>query len=1103
MQPLYQVFYKQYGARRIQNLLAPRPLTLMSLPRDSMLHFYSGNSSEPHIDTSKMFLGINARKVIIDFPSALTSTLGNPRSHVVVLRPLFKDFLTANRKYRYLHEGYLTVDDSYTLFVENYSFIDLTYRYPTNPLQAYQKWFNAHKTIFDRVDSISAQRGKNHFFFCNVPDDLPSFSLLNVYKLRTSINMLKIFDTPDKLFILHLFKWLDAERGTIENNIFKDVKKDNLSRVNIVFNVKDGRSVVINLGLINSWIKGQEDPNETKSVSQITSIQMQKVLLKFLMSFQSDVTDIQTVETSTSVGNKTTDPQDLQEEQDIEELTHEYEAMQDMDNDDIDTHEYEDALSMVNRVQSSTNKTVPLSNLKLDNAALDRILNTEVTLDDQLKDLDNDIDTLEALTVRKLKDKGLQVQADGIVKEEVIGTVDTPLVDIQQKVYHFEDVDSSLKRQINTQADYGLLSATDYKKLVKDIEAYKDSEDPYNSGQKTIKAMIIAPEELKLSTEKITIHASELVQDKSMLESSLLALDQDYIGKILKKDMLAMTHGLQKAGVVIRNHEVEVDTSALGSYENHTLELKPIDGQVSTVRFRVPVIDEDGSFKSGNSKYFLRRQRVDIPIRKIRPTEVALTSYYGKTFVRVNSKKANSSLEWLYKELNIASMTEHTYIKRVNPARVFDNDFTAPYIYNALADNYKSIITTKYTLVFDHNEREKLADAALLSRLEVNGSRVAGFTAGKQLITVDKDNIFSIVDKNVITPVGDIFTMLELDPHKAPVDFTEVNIFSKALPVAFVLGYTLGFKNLIKLLQVKYRVIEGRQQKNLHSHEYAISFRDYSYIFSRKDRVASLILAGFNEFEKQLRMYEVEDFNHKDVYLNLMETKGLSAIYMRELNLIEQLFVDPITKEILEQMKEPVTFNGLLIRSTEMMLSYEHPDSQDMQAMRIRGYERLPGAVYKEMVGAIRQYRNKNIAGKSKIDISPYQIWSTIMKDPAIKLVEDINPIQNLKESEIVTYVGEGGRSKDAMNKASRAYHQNDMGIISEATVDSSDVGVNAYLSANPRFKDLRGLPIIDNEPIVPSSLVSTSALLAIASDKDDPKRVEISMKCIHYMSIT
>jgi hypothetical protein len=169
-----------------------------------------------------------------------------------------------------------------------------------------------------------------------------------------------------------------------------------------------------------------------------------------------------------------------------------------------------------------------------------------------------------------------------------------------------------------------------------------------------------------------------------------------------------------------------------------------------------------------------------------------------------------------------------------------------------------------------------------------------------------------------------------------------------------------------------------------------------------------------------------------------------------------------------------------------------------MEHMRIRGYERIAGIAYGQLATAIRQFRSRNISGRSKIDMSPFAVWSTIMKDPAIKLVEDINPIQNMKESEIVTYVGEGGRGKESMNKASRAFHKSNVGVVSEASVDSSDVGVNFYLSANPNFKDMRGIVKTD-KVITPSSMVSTSTMLAPGSSNDDGKRVlnsPLQQKC-------
>ena len=61
------------------------------------------------------------------------------------------------------------------------------------------------------------------------------------------------------------------------------------------------------------------------------------------------------------------------------------------------------------------------------------------------------------------------------------------------------------------------------------------------------------------------------------------------------------------------------------------------------------------------------------------------------------------------------------------------------------------------------------------------------------------------------------------------------------------------------------------------------------------------------------------------------------------------------------------------------------------------------------------------------------------------------------------------------------------MGVISESTVDNSDVGINTFLSANPQFDSLRGTTkLFDITNPNPTSLLSTGAQLSVGSTHDD-----------------
>jgi hypothetical protein len=291
----------------------------------------------------------------------------------------------------------------------------------------------------------------------------------------------------------------------------------------------------------------------------------------------------------------------------------------------------------------------------------------------------------------------------------------------------------------------------------------------------------------------------------------------------------------------------------------------------------------------------------------------------------------------------------------------------------------------------------------------------------------------------------------------------------------------------LKLLKQNPVSVPAGKRVSLQANDYALVFSDETLIFSRDDKLASMIIAGFNEYHKTIRSFNLHSFDKKGVYVNLLEANKLGTRYIREMDLMQQMFIDPITKEILVDMKEPTTFNGLLVRACELLLDDKHPEELDTKFMRIKGYERVPGAVYRQLVGAIRQHNAQLGKASKQIVMNPYAVWKYVTEDPTKVQICEQNPIQALKESEAVTFSGAGGRSSRSMVKHTRAYHRNSMGTISESTVDASDVGINIFTSANPQFSSLRGISREFNfQKQGATSLMSTSGMLAPGSDRDD-----------------
>lgn len=492
-----------------------------------------------------------------------------------------------------------------------------------------------------------------------------------------------------------------------------------------------------------------------------------------------------------------------------------------------------------------------------------------------------------------------------------------------------------------------------------------------------------------------------------------------------------------------------------------------------------------------------------LPIRKISERKIALTSYYSKTFVERSAKKVNDYGQWIRDHVSNINMDREDHsIEELYHANEFDNSFMCPRIYSTLAMEFKSfkltpknyprsVGKTTYDVSLSHFKRVSLFGQDIIDTFETDGSIVMGTNGHGGYLVADKNSaLYHGQDGNLIA-IGTLETILQLDSSRAPTEFAELKILGRMIPIGLVLGYEMGLEKLIKLLKVEVRRVPVGTRVNLLPHEYAIVFNDETLAFNKDDTFASMILAGFNAYHRTIREYNVHEFNSRGVYLNVLESLGISHRYLRELDSLYQLFIDPITRDLLIEMKEPTTFRGLLLRSCELLQYDQHPDELDSAYMRTKGYERFAGAVYTEITKSIRAHAGRPGKSKLPIDLNPYQVWTAITTDSAKVQISEINPVENIKQQESMTYAGSGGRTSRSMVKRTRAFHDNDLGVISESTVDSSDVGVNIYSSANPTFTTVRGIARRFNKNKDGlTSMVSTSALLAPCVSNDDVRRV-------------
>lgn len=1092
----YQTFYRKFGIRLFPQIAFPvlNDSKFLELPLESIYHHvtYDGVQSGPAVDD--FLFRNNKRPIPVSSVIELTAHEGNPRKAGINAMSVVRDYIQSHRRMRILKSLDSATRDKQTLVVYNYSILTKTYKYPQSLFVRYYKWKNIFTTIIDTINSTFEHTSRQHFIPLSAPQFLPSVSQLTIAQKGINQTTLKVLKDNNAMVLLELWKWFSEDR---HDSVFSKIPKNKLHLVNLLFQ-ESGKWCVLNLGVLNSFYRPKEkevNPEGQDYVIHskigIDGGQLGKRLIRMMMTIMEAKTltakiqeDVPTEEHPVNQ-----DGVEIQGTSEVQDATVLDEDGDDED-DDVSAH-----AAMIDYVEPYKEQLA------------DAIFTPAASLGD---DLTSEMTPEEFAAHVKKEDLLLEEtlsQLNEIAHQEQNAPTDAeghPIYNLHEIIHSSTEIgpEDGVKRLCDKLSKDGAISAAEYKKFTKLAASYKEIKAV--DGTPLEKFVEIPPQMLTLDEAK-PVKDSSTVLDKTMLKSTLSVFDKKYVEEVLHRDYANTVLSVQKAGIAVTGYKVEKVEDVLGGYEAHTLKINPVIGMPSTIRFKLPIVNEDGTFVAQGTKYQLRKQRGDLPIRKVSPNKVALTSYYGKVFITRGRKNIDNYGYWLQTQVTAKALDkDDSHISGPVLADVFDHELHSPRTYSAVSAVLKSALVSGFELNFDHKEVLQTYPKDILVKYENNAHLVFGKSAiGGQYLIIDKTGSVYKTEDEQMQPLGSLEDFLGLETTSAPVEYATASVFGKDIPVGVILGLELGFEKLLGLLKVNPRRIETGQRANMTADEYALAFSDETLIFSKDNKLASMILAGFAEYYKTLKLFSVYSFNQRGVYVNLLEANGIGVRFVREIDLANSMFIDPITRDILIEMKEPTTYQGLLFRSCQMLLTDAHPKELDPAYMRIKGYERFSGAVYSELIQSIRAHNASLGRQNQPITMNPYAVWKRISEDPAKLQSSEINPIASLKEQEAVTYGGTGGRSRLSMTKSTRAYHKNDMGTISEATTDNSDVGINIYTSADPHFTSLRGMSKrFDFDNPNHTSLLSTSALLAPASSVDDQKRVNfVSIQQQHSVS--
>lgn len=1064
----YSQFIQRQGVKSPVYLLNP-PAVLQSelqLPRQSVLH-YLELSQDNHFPerTLNYFNGIKESKRIPIF--TVMDLAEKDRSMVVENKRAAEEvrrWVQNNlRQFQVADLLKAPNKDEQAISVFNYNLLKDLYKQREYAADRYRHFWYLQLTYWHHVAAAAKLDPTAHQIVpIDIPAAIPSREIFDRLLTLSPVQLMRVVTDPRLLRILDLYCWLNEKDRMMST--MKGIDLSIVDRITLELRT-GGYSCFLPLELLSNL----STESSVKSTQKLEPKRLRKLLLVFLRKLQQKVVEL--------AGD---DTPPVEKEDELEDLG---------GNEDIEgVIETESTVPTISGLQPELN--VQSLDDKLIIASADSDLNS-------LLDEDTGDDIFDAVFEKKIAAIG--EEKPGSAVKRLIEQLDEPAEEepepVALKPYSEDEVHTLLRtpsatEQLDQYIDNAIagktLTSAEIRALRKLKEARALVKNPYNDKE-SLDAFVTKPApSVALSKEAIQLPISNPLVAEDLKTDVLAQFNTQYLNTAYKKDVVACIQQFEHADIIIKDWRVEKVTSAVDHYELHSLTVKPLRGKESQIYFRLPVISRDNTFVSSGIEYAMKKQRIDLPIRKVSPIKVALTSNYGKLFIGRTERKANDPIAYIVKYIQSDYLGERAAIKRLVPAGKRLNHLKLPNIYSALASRFNEIQIGTDTLLLNPDDVKNHIKPEVVKALEEHQLMFCGYRANKHILAVDQRNVFYDYSNN-LERLGTIDELLQLDKDKLPRAFSTLRVLGDEIPLGVCLGYYLGLSGLIAATQTNYQIIGPRQQYRPSDDELVLRFADCKLVLATDTEEKKLLLAGFLYFKDITKLHPLALFDDQDVYLPLLEHRGSKVIHLKELVNLKDLFIDPITKDVLLGMDEPTDFLKLLLRANELLSDFSHPDVNDSRFIRVRGFDRIPGLMYRAIAEGVREHRIKGRAS-AKISVDPYKVWNAITQDNTVKITENINPVLNAKENEGLTIAGAEGLSKGAVPMALRRYHPSDAGLISEGTVDSSDVAINTYLTPYAKLNDIRGTVKTDAGEVQqnPMKLFSTAALLSPMTEHDD-----------------
>lgn len=541
-----------------------------------------------------------------------------------------------------------------------------------------------------------------------------------------------------------------------------------------------------------------------------------------------------------------------------------------------------------------------------------------------------------------------------------------------------------------------------------------------------------------------------------------------YEKEMMDKDIVAVFNQLQNLpdGFDIVNIEVSDISTVTEMMKNWKVTLKSKEsGLQNTINVRIPIV-KNGKFFSGGKWFNIGKQDFPIPILKVNPKKVMLTTNYNKISVNRYDTKSLVDVGMLVKIIDKETDEKgvNKYIK-AGGSTYANASFMTTIEFDEYARRWSYIKCkeTNMEIYFNMNEcfkkygfvtvNENEFCCGMINKVPVVLNTESGLTRESKTLT-------ETILENLPPEIRQAY--LKQKPTKVHM-YTEILIGIK-IPLGVACCAWEGLTEFLNKTRAEYKYVD----KSFNELGYIkIPFKDK--VLAVKNTLSNQLL--FNGMYKlptkthNVAEFDVPIMDQSSIYIDIFDQLFFTT-YSQLTTFISRykFFVDPITYEVCNHYNLPNDLVGMLIYASNILCDNEHVDETNASLYRIRSTEIIPAILHYNLAVAVSKYNNTSgsKARGNKLSLTANCVVNDLLNVETVTPISALNPIVELHTRETISkkgYAGvnESGGGGKVFTLQKRSFDKSMISKMALSTPNSSEVGVSRQLVVDPNVESIRG----------------------------------------------